>query len=209
MFKTIALWFIVTMPFVTTMAQSGLGQEPLGITGPECVRTGVEYQYIISGSLDSVPGLHIVLTGGVFTHNGLTRIDDSVVTEVRVTWTDSTGGSVSIGSATDSITKFVSVAPDLLPGTIDSAQILQVVNPDSIPATIVCSPANGGGCSASYEYQWQQSADGIEWTDVPGADGINLNFSATLSETTFYRRRVKPVLSDVIAYSNVAVVVRQ
>ena len=53
------------------------------------------------------------------------------------------------------------------------------------------SPQNGLG-PGSYIYLWQKRSDAENWTDIPGATGINYQPDA-LTDTTFYRRIV---LSD-------------
>lgn len=49
-------------------------------------------------------------------------------------------------------------------------------------------PTGGNGI---YSYQWQQSADGNTWTNIPGATGQNLSF--TVSNSVFIRRIVNSV----------------
>jgi PKD repeat protein len=46
-------------------------------------------------------------------------------------------------------------------------------------------PTGGNGI---YNYQWQQSADGVTWTDIPGATGQNLTY--TVNSSLFIRRVV-------------------
>ncbi|MES2847920.1 MAG: PKD domain-containing protein [Bacteroidota bacterium] len=53
------------------------------------------------------------------------------------------------------------------------------------PAVINGQPATGGDGTPAY--QWQQSADSLNWNDIPGA--TNLDYTPpVLTDTTFYRR---------------------
>ncbi|WP_346855975.1 LamG-like jellyroll fold domain-containing protein [uncultured Draconibacterium sp.] len=57
------------------------------------------------------------------------------------------------------------------------------------PGTISSTAAASGG-TGSYSYQWQSSTDsGVNWSDISGATLISYT-SPTLTETTWYRRKV-------------------
>ena len=54
-----------------------------------------------------------------------------------------------------------------------------------IPATLTATAASGGS-GPPYNYQWQTSPDGTNWTDIPGEN--NLSYSPpALTATTYYR----------------------
>jgi|GEM_PF-1473122 len=55
------------------------------------------------------------------------------------------------------------------------------------PVTINGTAALGG--TGSYTYQWQQSADNINWTNIPSANGVNYSFIGT--DTVYLRRTVE------------------
>ncbi len=57
-------------------------------------------------------------------------------------------------------------------------------SPGFIPASIP-----GGGNCADYNYQWQQSADNVNFTNIAGAIAANYN-PGTLTATTYYKRIV-------------------
>ncbi|MFZ2339592.1 MAG: SprB repeat-containing protein [Bacteroidales bacterium] len=53
------------------------------------------------------------------------------------------------------------------------------------PSPLTATPAYGGS-GPDYSYQWQLSADGVNWTDIPGA--VSLSYSPpSLTITTLYR----------------------
>lgn len=86
-------------------------------------------------------------------------------------------------------------------GTCSDADTIRVTVKDSITNNIIApdqsicintQPAaiNGQvaiGGDGTPAYQWQQSADSLTWTDIPGATGLNYA-PPVLTVTTFYRR---------------------
>lgn len=70
------------------------------------------------------------------------------------------------------------------------------------PSNIVGTAATGGD-GVNYNYQWQSSADGTNFTNIAGATSLNYNPPA-ISATTYYRRVVTsgacttPLISNVI-----------
>lgn len=57
------------------------------------------------------------------------------------------------------------------------------------PAGPITAPLPPTGGTGSYTYQWQQSADGISWTDIAGAIGPSYD-PGSPGTTTLYRRMV-------------------
>jgi len=72
------------------------------------------------------------------------------------------------------------------------------------PAVITGGTATGG--DGTYVYQWQNSADGTTFTDIPGAASVNYD-PPVLNATTYYRRTVTsgacptPLISNVVTIS--------
>jgi hypothetical protein len=69
-----------------------------------------------------------------------------------------------------------------LPPEVSNSQ--QICN-GNIPSTLTATPASGGS-GPSFTYQWQKSANGFTWTDIPGANVLSYSPSA-LTATTYYR----------------------
>ncbi len=74
--------------------------------------------------------------------------------------------------------------------------LVDLTNIITAPVTLICSgqtvSINGDvptGGTGSYSYQWQQSADGISWTDIVGANSQNYT-SGPLATSTYFRRKV-------------------
>lgn len=63
--------------------------------------------------------------------------------------------------------------------------------------TISVSPAIGG--TGTYNYQWQSSADSVNWTNISGATSLDY-IPAALTSTTFIRMKV--ISGSFTAYSN-------
>jgi RHS repeat-associated protein len=65
------------------------------------------------------------------------------------------------------------------------------------------SAASGGNCHNAYAYQWQQSADGVNFTDITDANGTSYT-PTNMTAATHYRR--KAVCGIETAYSNSLVI---
>jgi RHS repeat-associated protein len=105
----------------------------------------------------------------------------------------------SNGAVAYSSSATVNVNPQLLPGTISPLYITITSGIAPGPIMGLTTPSGGGGCSGSYTYQWQSSTDGINFSNISGATGVNYT-PGTLTVTTWYRR--KAVCGSDIAYTN-------
>jgi hypothetical protein len=177
----------------------------VAIEGPVCITPGIPYQYNISNK-GSDTSFRFCLTGGVISGTTNTCSDNGNYSSVQVTWTDSTGGTVTVTSASGTASLSVSIAKDFQPGAIDSSSKLQNVTAANVPIGIQCSPASGGSCSAVYVYQWFQSPDGVSWDPVNGVTSIQLDFTAPLTQTMYYRRKVMDQTGNTEGFSDIAIV---
>ncbi len=85
----------------------------------------------------------------------------------------------------------VIITSGVIPGTIAAANGTICYNSIPPQPLMNVSGASGGtGGSGSELYQWQQSSDNVNWTDIPGATSINYSETNPLLDTTYYRRRV-------------------
>lgn len=106
---------------------------------------------------------------------------------------------------TDSVytpAQMITVSREFNPGSITSS--IQNIAINTMPQTINATPALYGSCG-TYVYQWQQSFDGLTFTNIAGATAQNLTFSAAISTSTFYRR--KGTCTADIGYTNVIAVI--
>lgn len=169
------------------------------VTGPQCVRTGAEYQYIINS--DSMVRVQVCLTGGVFAHTTLDCISDTLLTEVRVIWTDSSSASLVLSSGGRSIQKDITIARELQAGKMSKELLVRSFKEGAVPGDIVYTNAMGGGCNPRYVYQWQQSEDNMHWTDISETDKQKLTFLTALTRSLYFRRKVTDVNSGNFAYT--------
>lgn len=198
-----SLFILFLLQFV--LSKQGLSQ--LSITGPTCVQLGTQYQYTISGSWTTSTFMEWQIVGGVIAGTSNSYTSGTPKPSINVVWNSPGGGSVSLktGNPTDSKTKYVSVSGTLNGGSLSNSS--QTIAYNTTPSIInSASSASGGGCSPSYTYQWQQSYNSVDFTDVAGQTGLSLSFSAPLTTTTFYRRMVTESVSGSVAYSNTAAV---
>ena len=178
------------------------GFSQISITGPTCVQAGVSYQYTISGSWTQSTFMSWSVSGGTITNPPSSGTPKP---NVFITWT--TNGTVLLvtSNPAGNASKSVSVSATLSGGTLSNTS--QTITYNTTPNTINSStPASGGNCSPSYSYRWQQSTDNVNFSDISGQTGLNLTFSAPLTVTTCYRRKVTETVSASVAYSNTATV---
>ncbi|HWB28387.1 MAG TPA: hypothetical protein VG738_23105 [Chitinophagaceae bacterium] len=178
----------------------------VSVTGATCVIPGITYQYIISTPDTSGTGIHFCASGGVF-NNGDSCLNDSLFSAVLVTWSNNVKtATLTFNSPSGSYTETISITSALTGGFIDAAFLQQTITTDSAISHITCSSPTGGACSPSYVYQWQQSANNVDWTDIAGATGQDFDQSLTITQTTYLRRRVTETVSTAVGYSSVAAV---
>jgi hypothetical protein len=96
------------------------------------------------------------------------------------------------------------IAPPLIVGQIDSSVLNQSLDTLTTPTTLTCSTPSGGGCTVSFQFQWQQSFDNVIWQNITGATSAQLGFSGPLIQTSYYRRVTTNSVSNAFGYSNVA-----
>jgi len=179
----------------------------MSLSGPACVLQGVQYQYEIGNRGTDTSSVQFCITGGVIADTNATCSKTGNFSFIRVIWTDSIGGVISVKSTSDSSSLNVSVTTVLDAGEIDTTNRLQTVSSDSVPPSIHCSPSTGANCNAVYVYQWQQSQDGVGWSDIAGAVSGSLSFTAPIGQSTYFRRKVIEQISRTDGVSDVALII--
>lgn len=170
------------------------------INGTTCVVPNVEYIYTFSGTYSPSTTFTWDVNGGTF----VGASSGTPLPSVHVKWT-STGTNIHVVTSNPSASANlgVTVAPALQAGAI--ANPAQTINYNTVPATINCPAATGGGCGTpSYAYQWQQSINNVTFTNISGATSQNLSFSAALTQAMYYKRMV--TVNGSTGYSTVATV---
>jgi RHS repeat-associated protein len=159
------------------------------ISGPTCVIAGTQYTYTISGSWNSSYTMTWSSTGAFSGASTGTPLP-----QVHITWNSGSSGNVNLNMknpVTDQ-TWFapqlnITIAAAFTVGPIISGSP-QSIPYNTLPANILCSQPAGGTCGTpSYTYQWQQSTDNINFTNLSGATSQTLTFSTGLTSTHYYR----------------------
>lgn len=116
---------------------------------------------------------------------------------------DATGDTLGFGSGIDKTTYFrrrvicgtdtlytasvaVFLIPPFSPGVIITASQTILIN--TVPPSINATTASNGECS-SYNYQWQQSADGLSFVNITGANSQNLSYPTPITGNIYFRRQ--------------------
>src|ERR1017187_5035960 len=174
-------------------AQSGY------ISGATCVISGQPYTYMAQGVTSTG---WCTYTGG--TINGVHNSCVGGAYAVTVTWDASpTSHTLILNYSGGSLYLTVTNASTLVAGTISNTS--QNINYNTTPVTLSCSAASGGSCGTyTIAYQWQESNDNVNWTNIGGATSQNFSPPA-LVQTTYYRRSAVSQ-TNVAAYSNSATV---
>jgi hypothetical protein len=92
------------------------------------------------------------------------------------------GTLVSGSQAFSLIVSGITVYPDFIAGTVSGNQSICY---NSTPALLTGTAPTGG--NPPYTYQWQSSTDSINFTNIPGATGLNYQ-PGPLTVKTFYRQ---------------------
>jgi len=173
------------------------------ISGPTCVVPGTVYQYIITGAWDSASTMQVCLQGGVINGSGGTCTGTVTPrSSILVSWSAAGPGSLRLTSSKGNNTLAVTVTSPLNGGTPAVAVRSQLIAYGATPLAVDCSASTGGSCTPDYQYQWQQSLNELNWTDIQGAAGARLNFAQPLLQPAFFRRKVTERNSGTIAYSD-------
>ena len=199
---------VMLTAFLSSILLSGFGQS-VSIVGPNCVISGPVYLYNIIGQWQAGSTVRVCVTGGTLVDSGSNCAGGGgIVSFVRVGWDSNaiSPGSLAVTTSLGNDTIAVMIAQPLITGQIDSGVVNQALDTVTTPATLTCSTPAGGGCTLSFQYQWQQSFDNVVWQDIGDATSVQLSFSGPLFQTTYYRRLTTNTVSNAFGYSNVATI---
>jgi hypothetical protein len=183
--------------------------QSVAVTGPTCVMAGPVYLYNITGGWQPGSTVRVCVTGGTLIDSGATCAGGSgILSFVRVQWDTGaqTSGTIAVTSSLGNTSLSVSLTRPLSGGQIANSLASQTLDTLTTPATLTVSAPTGGACQPAYTYQWQQSADNVVWFNVTGATSAQFSFAGPLTYNGYFRRLVTDNASNVLAYSNVAVI---
>lgn len=198
---------IITSFFFLSLVQIGSGYAQVNVSGPGCVMPGTEYQYEIMKDQSDSSNIQVCLSGGVIAGTDSVCRNALFFTFIRVIWRDSSRGKITLRTSRGNDSIIVKVTKILRGGKINAPMNFQMLRADSVPGILSCSDAVGGGCSPIYKYEWQKSADGMDWKILSGATSQNLEFASPISQNTYYRRKVTETNSGSESFSDVAVII--
>ena len=189
--------------FFLLLQSKVLGQ--ITVAGPLCVLPGLEYQYNISGNLSTITTIQWCVAGGVIVGTDSTCTSGSLRL-IRVKWNAVTSGSIILIASGNNVSVDVKITKAFGPGNINFSSRIQDAKKNQPPSSIICSYPDGGGCDPKYAFQWEESVDGMKWTEISGAVYSDLKFTSKPKQTMYYRRKVVETGSNLIGYSDAAII---
>ncbi len=132
--------------------------------------------------------------------SGPTFITPQPVTNMIAYYVEATTTAQTNCFSTTRVAVYASSTPGISNNGISSNQAMCTGGkPEPLIGT---TPTGGGG---GYIYQWQQSTDGSNFTDVQGANAQNFA-PASLKTTTWFRRKIKAASSCPESISNIVLI---
>jgi|GEM_PF-1019812 len=194
---------LFSISFIFFTATAGFAQQPY-VMGTSCIQLNTEYHYFVGGVSDYQANFTWSVSGGTITESYTTYANGDGLSSIHVTFT-SLGGAIWVQSYEGSSPQYsVNVLTTLSPGSIYS-NAYQNISYNTTPSTIYAAGATEG-CPGTHSYQWQQSPNNSNWTDMSGKTSENLTFSSGLTQTMYYRRKVTGANSGSDGYTGSATV---
>jgi len=161
----------ITVLSVVTIANAGADQHLCGVTS---ITLSANQPLSGSGTWTQIAGP----TAGTFSNTTAYNSSVSGLTPgtYQFRWTISNG--ICTSSQDDVIVEITAPLVNAINNTVYSVCESQSV-------TILATPATGA--NGNYQYQWQQSSDGINWTDIAGANAVQYSFTPSSAVTSLRR----------------------
>lgn len=174
----------------------------VSISGPACIIPGLTYQYLITGSSGQNTGFQICITGGRLITGDSCTTPGNFQNAVLVLWNDTGYRKLNLASASGNAVLAVQGTTALAGGLIHMDDKARLYDSTISGYRFRCEAASGGACDPVYVYQWQQSANNVNWTNIPGAVGRDFDFTGVVRVNTYFRRVTTETNSQTIAYSD-------
>ncbi|TAF72433.1 MAG: LamG domain-containing protein [Bacteroidetes bacterium] len=116
----------------------------------------------------------------------ITPINPSTLIEAKLN--QGTGGGGLAFNFTP-ITTLSTLNAGQISGSITGLSTITSICPGTLAPTFYNLTTPSGGCCIQ-SYKWQQSPDGIAWTDLSNSNSVNYTHPLTLSQDTYFRRIV-------------------
>jgi hypothetical protein len=177
----------------------------VSVSGPSCIISETTYQYVINGNWKQPSWMRVCITGGKLITGNRCMTGNVVVSSVFVIWKDTSYRKLEINSSSGNISLAVQGTTKLNGGHLHDSDRVQVYYPARASYSFRCETASGGACIPDYLYRWQKSADGLNWININGATGKDLQFSGNILVNTFFRRVTTEIKSNSMAYSDTGI----
>jgi hypothetical protein len=194
--KVIYLTALFTMTGYCGVAQPG-------INGASCIMPGTTYEYMITGQWDSSSNARLCINGGILNSGDSCISLRTSPSMVLVIWNDSVADrKIAVTSDLGNASLMVTGTTELNGGVVDDSDEVEIFDADQVSYTFHCAVAMGGSCNPNYTYQWQSSTNQLNWTNIQGATSKDLQYSGTITVSTFFRRVTIEMHSNIVAYSD-------
>ncbi len=199
--KTRTCQLIITLVFLSVNLKSGA---QITIKGPVCVTADMKYQYLITGNWNSKSNMKVLIKGGKLGPGVSSNVAGPVQSSILVSWAAGTLNQIIVVTNVGTDTLNVRMTTALNGGDINDSERFQIFRYDRSSYFFHCTKSTGGSCDPFYQYQWQQSDDGVIWNDLKGATGQDLKFSELIKVNRYFRRLTSEVHGNSKAYSEMA-----
>jgi hypothetical protein len=174
----------------------------VSISGPQCIIPGNPYQYIIAGKWVSDSWMKLCVRGGKLEGGQQCSVSGKIINTFFITWSDSSYHGLELISSLGNVKLELKSTSELKGGEINQSDKIRICESGVTNYTFRCAPAKGGSCEPKYSYQWQRSENGLNWTIISSADKKDLKFTGTVKVNTYFRRVTTESGSNMIAYSD-------
>jgi len=165
---------------------------------------GTVCHYVITGKWDHTATMQACISGGNFNDGSTCTPSGKIINSLLVIWNTNGSGTLNVSSSNGNASLTVTATQVLSGGSIVTGEKTQTYSRNVHQYYFHCSNPSGGSCKPSYSYQWQQSIDMLQWTDITGATKSNLTYNDSIQFNTYFRRKVTDKNSSSVAYSDIA-----
>jgi hypothetical protein len=146
--------------------------------------------------------MKLCVRGGVLEGGQQCNVSGKIINNFFVTWSDTSYHRLELTSSLGNLNLELKSTFELKGGEINESDKIRICDSTVTNYTFRCAPAKGGSCDPMYTYQWQRSENGLNWTIISGADKKDLKFAGTIKVNTYFRRVTTESGSNMIAYSD-------
>lgn len=201
-FSKIALVRVVLLFGMLQLSRGAAAQ--LSISGPQCIIPGRSGQYIVSGNWGPDSWMKLCVRGGRLENGQQCYVSGAMMNTFFITWVDTSSYRLELSSSLGNITLELKSTTELGGGAMNEDDRIKICDSAVTDYTFRCASATGGSCNPVYTYQWQRSENGLNWTNIAGANMQDLIFNGTVLVNTYFRRVTTESGSNTIAYSDQA-----